>query len=194
MNLPALIRSWQQDVYMSLTILGCTVNCRFRFADCPLIHCVCATDWRFLQRLVFLLFSIEFEKTCIRLKQKLIFLSGIFLFCSTKSNHYPVTTRKFSRGLVTQALQLFGPWKVGPTEPWSHVQVANGLSPDCSSGRNIVTYKQMERILEGRWTLAFCQVCAGRCAALAIALNRLWNLGLLVPQTVGPRTTKLDLS
>ena len=24
---------------MSLTILGCTVNCRFRFADCPLIHC-----------------------------------------------------------------------------------------------------------------------------------------------------------
>ena len=27
---------------MSLTILGCTVNCRFRFADCPLIHC--ATD------------------------------------------------------------------------------------------------------------------------------------------------------
>ena len=39
MNLPALIRSWQQDVYMSLTILGCTVNCRFRFADCPLIHC-----------------------------------------------------------------------------------------------------------------------------------------------------------
>ena len=40
MNLPALIRSSQQDVYMSLTILGCTVNCRFRFADCPLIHCV----------------------------------------------------------------------------------------------------------------------------------------------------------
>ena len=39
MNLPALIRSSQQDVYMSLTILGCTVNCRFRFADCPLIHC-----------------------------------------------------------------------------------------------------------------------------------------------------------
>ena len=21
-------------------ILGCTVNCRFRFGDCPLIHCV----------------------------------------------------------------------------------------------------------------------------------------------------------
>ena len=39
MNLPALVRSSQQDVYMSLTILGCTVNCRFRFADCPLIHC-----------------------------------------------------------------------------------------------------------------------------------------------------------
>ena len=39
MNLPALIRSSQQDVYMSLTILGCTVDCRFRFADCPLIHC-----------------------------------------------------------------------------------------------------------------------------------------------------------
>ena len=39
MNLPALVRSPQQDVYMSLTILGCTVNCRFRFADCPLIHC-----------------------------------------------------------------------------------------------------------------------------------------------------------
>ena len=39
MNLPALIRYSQQDVYMALTILGCTVNCRFRFADCPLIHC-----------------------------------------------------------------------------------------------------------------------------------------------------------
>ena len=39
MNLPALVRSSQQDVYTSLTILGCTVNCRFRFADCPLIHC-----------------------------------------------------------------------------------------------------------------------------------------------------------
>ena len=39
MNLPAFIRSSQQDVYMSLTILRCTVNCRFRFADCPLIHC-----------------------------------------------------------------------------------------------------------------------------------------------------------
>ena len=38
MNLPALVRSSQQDVYMSLTILWCTVNCRFRFADCPLIH------------------------------------------------------------------------------------------------------------------------------------------------------------
>ena len=24
---------------MLLTILGCTVNCRFRFADCPVIHC-----------------------------------------------------------------------------------------------------------------------------------------------------------
>ena len=34
-----LVCSSQQDVYMSLTILGCTVNCRFRFADCPLIHC-----------------------------------------------------------------------------------------------------------------------------------------------------------
>ena len=30
----------QQDDYMSLKILGCTVNCRFRFADCPLIYCV----------------------------------------------------------------------------------------------------------------------------------------------------------
>ena len=39
MNLSALIRSSQKDVYMTLTILGCTVNCRFRFADCPLIHC-----------------------------------------------------------------------------------------------------------------------------------------------------------
>ena len=39
MKLPALVRFSQQDVYMSLTILGCTVNCRFRFADCPLIHC-----------------------------------------------------------------------------------------------------------------------------------------------------------
>ena len=39
MNLPALVRFSQQDAYMSLTILGCTVNCRFRFADCPLIHC-----------------------------------------------------------------------------------------------------------------------------------------------------------
>ena len=39
MNLPALVRSSQQDVYTMLTILGCTVNCRFRFADCPLIHC-----------------------------------------------------------------------------------------------------------------------------------------------------------
>ena len=39
MNLPALVRFSQQDVYMTLTILGCTVNCRFRFADCPLIHC-----------------------------------------------------------------------------------------------------------------------------------------------------------
>ena len=115
-----------------------------------------------MQRL-FLLFSIEFEKTCIRLKQKLIFFVWHFSFLFDKNfqtvNHYPVTTQKFSRGLVTQALQLFGPWKVGPTEPWSHVQVANGLSPDCSSRRNIVTYKQMERILEGRWTLAFCQVC-----------------------------------
>ena len=25
--------------YTSLTILGGTVNCRFRFANCPLIHC-----------------------------------------------------------------------------------------------------------------------------------------------------------
>ena len=40
MNLPALVRFSQQDVYMSLTILGCTVKCRFRFTDCPLIHCV----------------------------------------------------------------------------------------------------------------------------------------------------------
>ena len=39
MKLPALVRFSKQDVYMSLTILGCTVNCRFRFADCPLIHC-----------------------------------------------------------------------------------------------------------------------------------------------------------
>ena len=39
MNLPALVRSSQQDGYTSLTILGCTVNCRFRFADCPLIYC-----------------------------------------------------------------------------------------------------------------------------------------------------------
>ena len=39
MSLPALVRFSQQDVYTSLTILGCTVNCRFRFADCPLIHC-----------------------------------------------------------------------------------------------------------------------------------------------------------
>ena len=39
MNVPALIRSSQHDVYMALTVLGCTVNCRFRFADCPLIHC-----------------------------------------------------------------------------------------------------------------------------------------------------------
>ena len=39
MKLPALVRFSQQDVYMLLTILGCTVNCRFRFADCPLIHC-----------------------------------------------------------------------------------------------------------------------------------------------------------
>ena len=38
-KLPALVRFSQQDVYMSLTILGCTVNCRFRFADCPFIHC-----------------------------------------------------------------------------------------------------------------------------------------------------------
>ena len=42
MNLPALVRSSQQDVYTSLTILGCRVNCRFQFADCPLIHCVLA--------------------------------------------------------------------------------------------------------------------------------------------------------
>ena len=39
MNLPAVVRFSQQDVYTSLTILGGTVNCRFRFADCPLIHC-----------------------------------------------------------------------------------------------------------------------------------------------------------
>ena len=39
MNLSALVRFSQQDVYTSLTILGCTVNCRFRFAGCPLIHC-----------------------------------------------------------------------------------------------------------------------------------------------------------
>ena len=38
MNLPALVCFSQQDVYTSLTILGCTVNCRLRFADCPLIH------------------------------------------------------------------------------------------------------------------------------------------------------------
>ena len=45
MNLPALVRFSQQDVYMSLTILGCTVNCRFRFADCPLIHCE-QVEWK----------------------------------------------------------------------------------------------------------------------------------------------------
>ena len=45
MNLPALVRFSQQDVYTSLTILGCTVNCRFRFADCPLIHCVYGHDF-----------------------------------------------------------------------------------------------------------------------------------------------------
>ena len=39
MKLSALVRFSQQDVYMSLTILGCTVKFRFRFADCPLIHC-----------------------------------------------------------------------------------------------------------------------------------------------------------
>ena len=44
MNLLAVVRSSQQDVYMSLTILGCTVNCRFRFAYCPLIHCVIVTE------------------------------------------------------------------------------------------------------------------------------------------------------
>ena len=36
MKLSALVRFSQQDVYMSLTILGCTVSCRFRFANCPL--------------------------------------------------------------------------------------------------------------------------------------------------------------
>ena len=44
MKLPALVRFSQQDVYMSLTILGCTVNCRFRFADCPLIHCASSSN------------------------------------------------------------------------------------------------------------------------------------------------------
>ena len=42
MKLPALVCFSQQDVYMLLMILACTVNCRFRFADCPLIHCVTA--------------------------------------------------------------------------------------------------------------------------------------------------------
>ena len=55
MKLPALVRFLQQDVYMSLTILGCTVNCRFRFADCPLIHCVYA-------RLPIISFTIEKAK------------------------------------------------------------------------------------------------------------------------------------
>ena len=44
MNLPALVHFSQQDVYNSLTILGCTVNCRFQFADCPLIHSNCSGD------------------------------------------------------------------------------------------------------------------------------------------------------
>ena len=45
MNLPALVRPSQQDVCTSLTILGCTGNCRFQFADCPLIHCVNMARW-----------------------------------------------------------------------------------------------------------------------------------------------------
>ena len=44
MNLHALVHFSQQDVYTSLTILGCTVNCRYRSADCPLIHCEQCTD------------------------------------------------------------------------------------------------------------------------------------------------------
>ena len=59
MNLPALVRFSQQDAYTSLTILGCTVNCRFRFAGCPLIHCdntssvsdmLRSLDWRSLEQ------------------------------------------------------------------------------------------------------------------------------------------------
>ena len=39
MDLLAFVRFTSQVVYVSPVILGCTVNCRFRFDDCPLIDC-----------------------------------------------------------------------------------------------------------------------------------------------------------